>query len=76
MHIRQLIQRLRLALRPAARFEAVLYFKGPITLWQGAPHPSDVISTKRFHFESFADGWAKTRLRGFDKCDYRVNRIA
>jgi hypothetical protein len=76
MTFSKLLQRLSRALRPAARFEAVLYFKGPITVWQGAPHQTDVIATKQFHFHSFADGWAKTRLRGFDKCDYRVNRIA
>jgi hypothetical protein len=80
MSVRNLLKRWRdrLALRAAARvqFEAVIYFEGPVTLWQGTPHDSDVICRKQFRVHGFAEGWARTRLRDFQKCDFVVRRIA
>jgi hypothetical protein len=80
MPIRNLLNRWRnrLAVRAAARvkYEAVLYFKGPLTTWAGKPHESEVLARRCFSVSGFAEGWARTRVRGLSNCDFVVNELA
>lgn len=79
MNIRELIKRWRdrLALRAAApgRYEAVLYFRGPLTTWAGKVHDSEVLLRRRFRVQGFAEGWARTRLRDLENVDFLVNEL-
>jgi hypothetical protein len=76
MILRELLHRWRdrLAARAAARlkFEAVLYFNGPLTVWSGKPHESEVLQRRRFSVRGFAEGWAQTRLRDMQNVDFVV----
>jgi hypothetical protein len=69
--------RQRRAARAAARmkFELVIYFNGPATIWAQRPHEGDVICRRRFRWRIFAEVWARQRLRDFDRCDFSVSEI-
>jgi hypothetical protein len=80
MSLRNLLNRWRerRAARAAARvkYEAVLYFKGPQTLWAGKVHDSDVLLVRRFSSYGFAEGWARTRLRGMQNVDFVIDEVS
>jgi hypothetical protein len=67
----------RLAERASARakFEAVLYFRGPLTTWAGKVHESDVLLRRRFVLRGFAEGWARTRLRDLQNVDFTIDEL-
>lgn len=79
MNLRNLFSRWRdrLTARAAARakYEAVLYFKGPLTIWAGKVHESELLLRRRFVCRGFAEGWARTRLRDLQNVDFLINEL-
>jgi hypothetical protein len=54
------------------RYEAILYFDGPLSKWLGVPDYREVLARKSFRFEAMAIGWARGRIRGLDQCKFVV----